>query len=189
VELRIAVRFGAIAAALLMAPGCLVVSVHPTHDRDALVWEPALIGEWNNAEDNASMTIERGQWQSYRIHYVHPIETGDLTGYLTTIGKSRFLDVMPGRGEDRGSFVVPVHVTLRVNLEADQLEMTGLSYDWFFDRLQAKTGVPGLTVAFDEKENALIVSPSSAVRAWIARQPADGKMFSASSTFTRKRGG
>jgi hypothetical protein len=181
-------RLVILAVALLLAPGCLVVAVHPTHNRDALVWEPALIGDWHNADDNSSMAIERGEWQSYRIQYAHPIESGDLTGYLTTIGKARYLDLMPGRGEDRGSFLVPVHATLRVNLEGDRLEMTALSYDWFFDRLKTKAGVPGLTVVLDEKENALIVSPSNTVRAWIARQPPEGKMFGAGATFTRKPG-
>jgi hypothetical protein len=177
-----------LAAALLLAPGCLVLTVHPTHDRDALLWEPGLIGEWHNADDNSSMAIERGEWQSYRIHYVHPIESGDLTGYLTTIGKARYLDVMPGRGEDRGSFLVPVHATLRVNLDGDRLEMTALSYDWFFDRLKTKPGVPGLAVVLDEKENALIVAPTHTVRMWIARQAPAGKAFGASATFTRKPG-
>jgi hypothetical protein len=181
-------RLVILAAALMLAPGCLVLTVHPTHDRDALVWDPALIGEWHNADDNSSLAIERGEWQSYRIKYVHPIETGSLTGYLTTIGKARYLDVMPGRGEDRGSFLVPVHATLRVSLDRDRLELTALSYDWFFDRLQTRAGVPGLAVVLDEKDNALVVAPSSAVRAWIARQPPQGRMFGASATFTRKPG-
>jgi hypothetical protein len=95
---------------------------------------------------------------------------------------------MPGRGEDRGSFLVPVHATLRVSLDRDRLELTALSYDWFFDRLKTRAGVPGLAVVLDEKDNALVVAPSSAVRAWIARQPPQGRMFGASATFTRKPG-
>jgi hypothetical protein len=181
-------RLLVLAAALLTAPGCLVVTVHPTHDRDDLVWDPALIGSWQNPDDNSSVTIERGEWQSYRVRYTHPIETGDLTGYLTTIGKARYLDLMPAKGEDRGSFLLPVHVTLRVKLEGDRLEITALSYDWFVDRLKTKAGVPGLNVVFDEKENALIVSPPGVVRRWIARQPEDGKMFGAGAAFTRKPG-
>jgi len=182
-------RLVMIVVALLFAPGCLVVTVNPTHERDELVWEPALVGAWQNVDDNSSVVIDKGEWQSYRLHYIHPIETGDLTGYLTRIGKAQFLDVMPARGEDRGSFLVPVHATLRLRLEGDRLEITALSYDWFFDRLKTKTGVSGLNVALDEKENALIVSPTAAVRAWIARQPPDGLMFGASATFTRKPGG
>lgn len=176
-----------LAAALILAPGCLVVTVNPTYERDDLMWDPALVGAWDNVDDNSSVIIERGEWQSYRLHYVHPIETGDLTGYLTRIGKAVYLDVMPARGEDRGSFLVPVHATLRVTLEGDRLEISALSYDWFSDRLKTtKAAIPGLNVVFDEKENALITSPTSAVRAWIARQPADGRMFGATATFARR---
>ena len=164
------------------------MSVNPTHDRDALVWEPALLGAWQNTEDNASLVIERGEWQSYRIRYEMPIESGELTGHLTTIGKARYLDLMPAQGQDPGSFLVPVHVTLRVELTSDRLVVSGLSYDWFLDRVRQKPGVPGLSVVLDEKENALIVSPTRAIRAWLARQPADGRMFGAAATFTRKPG-
>jgi hypothetical protein len=181
-------RLVLLALALGLAPACLVVTVNPTHERDELVWEPALIGTWESAEDKSSVVVDKGEWQSYRLQYTHPIETGQLTGYLTRIGKSQFLDVMPARGEDRGSFLVPVHVTLRVKLDGDRLEITPLSYDWFFDHLKTKAAVPGLNVALDEKENALIVSPTSVVRAWIARQPVDGKVFGAAATFTRKPG-
>ena len=177
-----------LAAVLAGAPGCLVLTVNPVHDRDALVWEPALLGQWHDAEDNASMTIERGEWQSYKIAYAHPIEKGHLTGYLTTIGKTLYLDVMPARGEDHGAFLLPVHAALRVKLEADRLELTPLSYDWFSDRLQGKAGIPGLTVALDEKENALIVSPTAALRAWITKQQAAAPAFGAGAVFTRKQG-
>lgn len=182
------IRFGLLIAVVLTAPGCLVLTVNPTHDRDALVWEPGLLGQWESPDDKASLTIERGEWQSYKIHYTHTIETGHVTGYLTTIGASQYLDVMPARGEDRGAFLIPVHATLRLTLSADKLELTALSYDWFFDRLRQKTAIPGLTAAFDEKENALIVSPTTAVRAWIAKQPAGGAAFGASAVFIRKQG-
>ena len=89
------------------------VAVNPSHDRDSLVWEPGLVGEWQNVDDASSMKIERGEWQSYTVEYAHTIEKGRLTGYLSTIGKERYLDVMPARGEDHGSFLLPLHVVLR----------------------------------------------------------------------------
>lgn len=184
--MRTRIRFALLIGALLTSSGCLVLTVNPTHDRDALVWEPALVGEWQSPDDKASLTIERGEWQSYKIHYVHTIESGHVTGYLTTIGESQYLDVMPARGEDRGAFLLPVHATLRVKLAGDRLELTALSYDWFFDRLRQKTPIPGLVAALDEKENALIVSPSRAVRAWLAKQPAGSAVFGASAVFIRK---
>ena len=70
-------------------------ALNPGYDESTLGWDPRLLGAWNDADDKASLQIERGEWKSYRIHYVHPIETGDLTGYLTAIGDERYLDVMP----------------------------------------------------------------------------------------------
>lgn len=154
-----------LAAAALGGPGCLVLSVNPSYDGDSIGWDPALIGAWQDADDNSSMQIARGEWKSYRIHYVHPVENGDLTGYMTAIDDTHYLDVMPAAGVDRGSFVLPVHAVLRVQLEGDRLELTPLSYDWFADRLRGRTSaartvpVPGLTVVLDQKENALSPFP------------------------------
>ena len=177
----------ALTLAVLAAPGCLVVSLHPSYDADSLGWDPALLGAWENAEDRASLQIERADWKSYRIKYVYPIETGELTGYLTAVGDDRFLDVMPARGDDRGSFLVPVHALLRVRLTDDRLELTPLSYDWFFDRARYGHKIPGLDVTLDQKENALIVSPTSALRNWVRGQVATGPMFGAPAVFVRKQ--
>lgn len=179
----------AVLLALLGAPACLVLSVNPLYDAESIGWDPALLGTWHDADDNSSMQIDRGEWKSYKVRYVHPIEQGDLTGYLTAIGDDRYLDLMPARGEDRGSFVVPVHAVLRVRLDGDQMELIPLSYDWFFDRVSRSsrtTAVAGLVVALDQKENALIVSPTAALRDWVRRQPLTGRMFGASAIFTRK---
>jgi hypothetical protein len=177
----------ALTLAVLAAPGCLVVSLHPSYDADSLAWDPALLGAWENAEDRASLQIERADWKSYRIKYVYPIETGELTGYLTAVGDDLFLDVMPARGDDRGSFLVPVHALLRVRLTDDRLELTPLSYDWFFDHARYGRKIPGLAVTLDQKENALIVSPTSALRNWVRGQVATGPMFGAPAAFVRKQ--
>ena len=123
--------------------GCLVLSVNPGFDETTIAWEPSLIGHWVDADDNATLQIERGEWKSYRIHYIHPIETGDLTGYLTAIGNERYLDVMPARGEDRGSFLLPLHAILHLRLDGDRLELTPLAYEWFNEHLRAGRPVPG----------------------------------------------
>jgi hypothetical protein len=184
---RRVLKVALLAAALAIAPGCLVLSLNPGYDPDSITWEPGLVGKWQNAEDNAALEIERGEWRSYKVHYVYPIETGDLTGYLTSIGDARYLDVMPARGEDRGSFQIPVHAILRVHLEGDRLELAALSYDWFFDRLRGSRPVAGLHVVQDQKENALIVSSTSQLRTWLRGQTATGTVFGAVATFTRNK--
>jgi hypothetical protein len=165
---------------------CLVVSINPGYSETTIAWEPNLVGTWIDADDKAMLQIDRGEWRSYRIHYEHPIERGNLTGYLTIIGDERYLDVMPSRGQDRGSFLIPVHALLRVRLDGDKLELTPLSYDWFEERARGEKLVPALDVTMDQKENALITSSVDRLREWLRTQPADGPMFGASAAFTRK---
>jgi hypothetical protein len=178
-------RFTVFAWVACASSGCLVLSLNPVYDDLTIAWDPALIGAWQSPDDKSSMRIDRGEWQSYRVHYEHPIETGDLTGYLTIVGNDRYLDVMPARGEDHGSFLIPAHAILRVRLDGDSLELTPLSYDWFADRLKTGQPIAGLNATLDQKENALIVSPSGRVRDWLRNQlpPA---VFGAPATFVRK---
>jgi hypothetical protein len=179
-------RLVLLAAILALAPACLVLNVNPLYDDETITWEPALIGSWVDEDDKSSIQIDRGEWRSYTIRYAHPVETGQVTGYLTTVGDDRFLDVMPSRGQDRGAFLLPVHAVLRLRLEGDQLELTPLSYDWMADRLRAG-GVTGLHVAFDQKDNVLVVSPTAEIRTWIRQKTYDSPVFGASATFVRVR--
>lgn len=174
-------------AGILFAPGCLVLSLNPVYEPEALGWDAALIGSWESADDHSSVAIERGEWNSYRIKYANRIESGILTGYLTSIGDDVFLDVMPARGQDRGSFLVPVHLILRVRLDGDRLELTPLSYDWFAERAHAVPRPAGLDAVPDQKENAVIVSSTAAIRAWLRNQPADAVVYGDPAIFTRKR--
>jgi hypothetical protein len=173
-------------ASTVVSSGCLVLSLNPAYDETTIGWDPNLVGHWVDADDQASLQIERGEWKSYRIHYVHPIEAGDLTGYLTAVGDHRYLDVMPARGEDRGSFLIPVHALLHLRLEGDRLELRPLSYEWFNDRLRAGQPIVGLGAALDQKENAVLISPVDRLRDWLRIQSVDGPAFGAPATFARK---
>jgi hypothetical protein len=175
-----------VALILTTAPACLVVSLHPLYDEDSLAWEPALIGTWQSTDDETVIEIGQDEWRSYRLLYRHPIETGELTGYLTTVGEERFLDVMPVRGTDRGVFVLPVHAVARVRLEQGRLEVTPISYDWFLDRAKKAGPIGTLAVTIDHKQNAVIVSAPGLFRQWLTAQPKDGGMFGATTTFIRK---
>jgi hypothetical protein len=180
-------RAAVFAFAVLLAPGCLVISLHPAYDDETIAWDPALVGAWVDDDDRVTMNVERGEWRSYRIKYVHPIESATVTAYLTTLGHAHYLDAMPARGEDHGSLLVPVHALVRVQLDGDRLELTPLSYDWFDDRRRARQGVSGLSVVTDQKKNALIVSPTARLRTWLRAQVSTGPMFGASAVFTRKK--
>jgi hypothetical protein len=185
VSARPALLAAALAVTLVGAPGCLVLSLHPAYDDDSLAWDPALIGAWRDEEDNATMKIEAAEWRSYRVHYEHPSEKGDLTGFLTIVGDAHYLDLMPARGEDHGSFLTPLHGILRVDFADDKLTLTPLSYDWLADALRAGRSLGGLDAVFDQKQNVLIVSPTARLRSWLRKRPADNPAWGAAATFTR----
>ena len=174
--------------ALATSSGCLVISLQPAYEDDWLAWDPDLLGAWRDADDNASMRIDAAEWRSYRVHYEHPSEKGDVSGFLTIVGDEHYLDLMPARGADRGSFLLPAHVILRVGLNGDQLALTPLSYDSFADRLRASRALPcALSTEFDQKQNALIVAPTARLRAWLRAQPRDAAVWGAPVTFTRMK--
>jgi hypothetical protein len=172
--------------ALGLAPACLVIGLNPAYDGETIAWDPALLGHWDDPEDKSSLDIERGEWRSYRIKYAHPSESGNLTGYLTSIGDARFLDIMPARGADHGSFLIPVHALLRIDLNGDRLTLTPLSYDWLSKQVRSRSALSGLDIVFDQKQNAVIVSSTTDLRAWLRKQSKEEVVFGAGAVFARK---
>jgi len=170
---------------LAASPGCLVLSLQPVYEDGWLAWDQNLIGAWHDADDNASLKIDGGEWRSYRVHYEHPIEKGDVTAFLTIVGDAHYLDLMPPKGEDHGTFLTPVHAILQVELSSDTLTLTPLSYDWFADLLKHGRSPGDLQAVFDQRQNALIVSPTSVLRAWLRKRPAGSAVWGAAATFTR----
>lgn len=172
---------------LACGPGCLVLNVNPLYDEDSLSWEPELIGSWQALDDKVSLQIAEDEWKSYEIRYVHPTESGRLTGYLTIVGEHRYLDVMPVRGEERGALLVPVHAFVQVRLEGNRLHLTPLSYDWLAGRIMAGELPDGLDATLDQKDNALLLAPTARLRAWLRRQATGTPVFGVTTTFLRVR--
>ena len=184
--LRRVVLVGSWLALLCTLEGCLVLSLHPAYDDDSIAWNPDLIGSWRDADDASTLTISAAEWRSYRVEYEHPSEKGALTGYLTIVGDDRYLDVTPVRGEDRGSFLLPVHCVLRVALDGDTLTLTPLAYDVLAARLRSgRAAAPGLAAVLDDKQNVLITAPTAQLRAWLRSTPDGSSVWGAAATFVR----
>lgn len=164
-----------------------MLSLQPAYDDDSIAWDAGLVGNWRDADDNSSMRIEAAEWRLYRIHYEHPSEKGDVTGVLTVVGDQHYLDLMPARGEDHGSFLLPAHAVLRVELTEDRLLLTPLSYDWFAARMRGRRATGGLSVVFDQKQNVLITSATPRLRSWLRAEPRTSAAWGAPASFERMK--
>jgi hypothetical protein len=178
------VRVVAVVAAAALSGGCIVVSLQPVYSDDAIVFEETLIGQWENADDHTSATIERAEWRAYKVVYTDRSTTLPFHGNLTRIGDALFLDLTQVRGVDEGPYLVPVHGVYRVELEADKLCASALDYEWFTGAMTLKKLGP-ITAAFDSRRNVTLAAPTTHLREWLGH--ATDEAFGAPMTFTRKR--
>jgi hypothetical protein len=180
------VRSIALSALLLAATvssGCLVLALQPAYDSESVVFDEALLGQWENADDGAKAAIERGEWRSYKVAYTDRFSTRTFQSNLTKIGATTFLDLTEMRGVDPGPYLVPVHGVFRITVSGDTLTASPLDYAWFMHATTQKT-LRGLAVAVDDRRNIVMTAPTSEIRRWLARAP--DAAFSAPMTFARR---
>jgi hypothetical protein len=168
--------------AATLSQACLVVSLQPAYSDDSLAWDDGLVGHWRDAEDNVEVTITRGEWRSYRVHYTHPVEEADFTGHLTVIEDVHFLDLMPAKGLDYGAVLIPAHLVVKISREGNQCQVWGLDYDAL--RAALKGGrLPRSIATFDQRQNLVLTSSPEALREWLRTRTQ--KDFDAPATFER----
>lgn len=160
-----------------------MLSLQPAYDDTSVAYDEALLGQWENADDQTSVMIERAQWRSYRITITDRSSMHTFQGNLTRIGSSTFMDVTEVRGNDLGPYLVPVHGIIRVKADGDTLTGSDLRYDWFLQAMPRKT-LGRLAAAMDDRRNVILSSTTAELRAWLTRAPADA--FDAQTTLTRK---
>ncbi|MBI3492985.1 MAG: hypothetical protein HY047_14580 [Acidobacteria bacterium] len=181
--MRCVVLSGLLLAAV-WSSGCLVLSLQPAYDDASVAFDEALAGQWENADDQTSATIEQAQWRSYKITYTDRFAARTFQGNLTKIGTASYLDLTEIRGNDFGPYLVPAHGLFRVTLDGDTLTAADLDYGWWTQAMKRKT-LGRLSVAIDDRRNVVLASATSELRRWLMRAPAES--FGAPMTFTRKR--
>jgi hypothetical protein len=168
----------------LATSSCVVVAIAHFYDEGALTFDERLLGVWRDADDNVTVTVERGEWRSYRISYDHPTEKGTLTGFLFKGQGRLFLDLMPVRGIDPGSFTLPVHALVKIAI-GDGVTASPLRFDWF-DVAIAAHGLPAaLGAARGERSQIVLGAASGALGKWLAARPAIDPAFGPEAVFRK----
>jgi hypothetical protein len=180
---RIAMNLGPLALGLFFSCGCLVSSLHPAYDDRSIVFDEALLGEWEDRESEISATVSRAEWRSYHIAFTDRFGTTRFTGHLTTIGAARVLNVLPQDGLEKPAFVVATNGLMQIEIDGARVRVREPDYAVVRERAQARK--LGLTVATDMKQNVLITVPTPELRKWLAAALKDEPLWAEWKTFTR----
>ena len=167
----------------LLSSACLVSSLQPIYDDESIVFDEALVGTWANKESEVTVAITRGEWRSYHVAFTDRFGTTRWTAHMATVGPARLLNVRPEDGIERPAFLVATNGFMQVQIETAGVRVREPEYAVVLERL--KSGKLGLDAAIDLKQNVLITSPSSKVRAWLAAALKDEALWADWKTFTR----
>src|SRR5687767_12604575 len=90
----------------LLSGACWVGALHPAYDERSIMFDEALIGIRSDSDSEISISVERGEWRSYRIAFTDRTGTTRFTGHLTNIGAARVLNARPEDGLERQAFLL-----------------------------------------------------------------------------------
>ena len=172
-------------ASAWLSSGCFVVALDHFYDDSSIVSDDRLLGTWNNADDTVVVTIERSEWRSYRIKYVHPIETGTLTAYIFKQNEGLYLDLSPVHGQELGALSLAAHAAVRVAWRGDDMLIEPLSYDWFAKGVLQHTLPAQLLGSKTERDQVVLSAAGPALRQWLSARASNDPAFGPAATFKK----
>ena len=177
-------RLVALLALAAIGQACLVVSLQPAYDPDAIAFEPALVGTWTSDEDEVTVVIERGEWHSYHVDLEDGGKLTRLTGRLTRVGALLLIDLAPLDGTDIPPMQIPVHGLYKVEAAGDTLTFASLDYDHFY--AMAKTGEKEAGLVLDARKNVVLTASTADLRRWLLAHAGDPGLFAEPVVLKRK---
>ena len=126
----IVVVTGLIAAGLFLA-GCVVTSVYPYYTAKDLVFEPSLLGDWVDANEEPKpsefIRVEKLGEQAYRATAFSADQTNRVIVHLFRLNQQLFLDTCP---TNHSLDHIPVHQISKVTQLQPVIATADLDYKW-----------------------------------------------------------
>lgn len=133
-------------AALVANTGCLVVSISPLYTEQDAVFEPALVGTWNESPTQHYVFSKLGE-HAYKIEAADGKDKMTLVGHLVRLDGVLFLDVAPsgnltefGVPEDAASglndWFLPLHLYARISQVTPSFSFSVVDESWLKEYLK-----------------------------------------------------
>jgi hypothetical protein len=191
-------RFSGIAlivAALLVLPGCWVMSINslyeePTlgHSDPDLTFDQSLVGSWWQPKNGCSLKITAAD-EKYAVEYVTPkqkqgegcgLDDGQavhMEGRLVKLDAHRFLDLAP-RPDDICFSCMPLHQIYLVAVDKESLALTPIDPDWLKQGVEQNKIVVSTLV--DDNDHDTMAANTKDLKEFLRRyadDPAAFKLF------------
>ena len=168
-----------LAPALLSLTGCAgMVSLHPLAIPNAkeTVFDPALVGVWEEVEADADgtrtrYTVERAE-SGYTVTAMADSQKNEGTMHLMKVGDRYLLDVLC-----RSEGAPPaVHLFLRLRLDKDSAWLAEMDTDWLRDEIQS-SGQPRHEVVTEEGEKFVLTASTGELQRYLLPLARDDRAF------------
>jgi len=139
--------------------GC-IPSLHPLYTDQDVIFDPLLVGEWENDGGKQTWTFAKSGDNAYSVIFVGRDEKkGEFLVHLVKVGDHQFLDFFPQKPDlPQNDFykghLMPVHTFMRVDRQGDSLELSFLKPDWIRDYLRAHPEA----IKHEEVDNSILLT-------------------------------
>jgi len=163
-------------------------------DKDR-IFEPVLAGAWQDKEQKATFTLRwfaEGKLYSLNTEMKdQPAAPGEFNAVFGTVGKHRFLEIVPRRPSNIGAkgfyggHFLQLYSFWKVELDGDVLTLAPLNYQW----VEAMDKAKKLDIKHEQQEGGFIVLTASTeeLKAFVLKYADDKSAFSGGLTLERKK--
>jgi hypothetical protein len=173
---------------MLSTAGCIVLSIHPLHTKETVVFKSELIGSWYNEEEKSQLVFEKSEENSYLLTYTEKRSSGKFKVYVIQLHDALILDLYPEDLSDMNEFYrihfMPMHSFARIWMEQDKIRFSILSYKWLKDSLEQKK----IKIKYELEDDVYILTAStSELQKFIMKYVNSAEAFPEPLPFTRQK--
>jgi hypothetical protein len=173
----------------LLLLGC-VPSIHPLFTPDNVVFEPDLVGLWQNEKESETLQFTKAEENAYQLVYTDKDgKTGTFQVHLTKIGDHRFLDFFPEevdlpQNDLFKMHLIPAHTFFLVHEISPQLlRLSAVNLQWVDEHL--KEHPEALKHERSEEERLILTAATEDLREFFVKHVKTPKAFGDPSPFKR----
>lgn len=179
-------------AFLVASPACIVRSVQPWFQEDAIVFEDDLLGGWVGKgmdDKDVAMTFLRAeQANTYVVQYVSKDGQGTFTGRVAKFGGDHYLEFRPRKGAPGidGIMLYRTYSVAYLEIGPDRLVVRTLNYGAVteaakLDRLR------DVKYVWDDENELILVSKTEELQRFLLGLGRESDLFAPPMRLTRKK--